>query len=780
MKRLINILIIGVSLNAFGASPVSPNKKEISYEVKPVFGLNTQYAEFSPVLYKQEFVFASDRDYNLNIIGEDNWNKVKHINIFKADFKNNTNDSMVFNKIDVFDNVFVADDHVGPVSFDGEGKTAFFAKINLRKQKVFGRETIRPQLFMAKNVNGKWEDVQKMPFVRVNYSYSHPFVTSDGQKLYFASDAVGAKGGTDIFVSELVNGEWQEPKVVDVINSEAKEMFPSLVGNTLYFASDRSGGEGGLDLYMSVFENGNWSEPVNLGNTINSSADDFSIIFNPNGMSGYFTSNRDNGKGDDDIYYFNKIETVIVPTQTIEGQFEYRYLKGQNPGGLEVMLMDEDGNMVMKTTTDETGKFEFKELPYGKKYTIKTIDESGDVVLTLFGDESDTYLLSNKEGSFIYRKLNYENVGTLMLMDEGDVDMAERKGSLNGQFFYEKLEGHPDQMEVLLVDEDGNVVLRTTTDKYGNFNFKELPMDKNYIIKINEGDEIGLILFNKDDNIIAELEKDASGEFVYRKLNPLYSDHLDMLTDDESTLKFSERKMAITGEFDFSKLESKPDKLPFDILDKDGNLVLKGETDDKGYFNYNSLPMMDEMMIKISEGSPLMNEKLDLRVINRTRDIVIVLTQDSNGYYIYRKLNYENDVMATEDGNNSDLENKNEVSKLEFDNMLIYYAKNSYDLGESDFKGLNYLAVAMTENPDIKVEVNTYASAPGSSDFNLKLTQRRLKKIVSYLEGKGISKDRIVGKAYGETKLVNDCKSEADCDEEEHGKNRRAEIIIVK
>lgn len=780
MKKLAYILLAGISINSHKASQVVPNEKEISFEVKPVYGLNTQYAEFSPILYKQELVFASDRDYNYNIIGEDNWERVKHINIFKADFKNNTNDSMVFNKIDIFDNIFVDDDHVGPVSFDSEGKTAIFAKINHRKQKIFGIDKFRPQLFMAKNVDGKWKEIQKMPFVRVNYSYSHPYLSTDGKKLYFASDALGSKGETDIFVSELVNGVWQEPHVLEEVNSPSKEMFPTLVGNTLYFASDRSGGEGGLDIYKSELEEGKWSEPINLGNTINSSSDDFSIIFNPNGMSGYFTSNRDNGKGDDDIYYFNMIEKVIVETQTIEGQFEYRYLKGKNPDGLEVMLVDDEGNLIMKTTTDENGKFEFKHLPYGKKYTIKTIDESGDVVLTLFGDESDTYLLSNKEGSFIYRKLNYDNVGTLMLMDEGDVDMATRKGNLNGQFFYEKLNGHPDQMEVLLVDEEGNIVLRTTTDKYGNFNFKELPMDKNYIIKINEDEEIGLILFNKDDNIIAELEKDASGEFVYRKLNPYYSDHLEMLTDDEANLKFSERKMAITGEFDFSKLESKPDKMPFEIYNKDGELVLKGETDENGYFNYNSLPMMDEMMIKIAEDSPLMNEKLDLKVISRTRDIVIVLTQDENGYYVYRKLNYENDVIATENGDNSGLETKNEVSKLEFENMLIYYAKNSYDLGESDFKGLNYLAVAMTENPEFKVEVNTYASSPGSSDFNLQLTQRRLRKIVSYLENKGVSKDRIIGKAYGETHLVNNCKSEADCDDDEHGKNRRAEIIIVK
>jgi len=778
MKRILYILFLGSALNSYATSQVGPPQKEISFEVKPIFGLNTEYAEFSPFLYKQELVFASDRDYNLNIIGEENWNRVKHINIFKADFENNTNDSMVFNKINVFDNNFVDDDHVGPICFDKDSKTAFFAKINHRKQKVFGVDKFRPQLFTAENENGKWKNFSKMPFVRVNYSYSHPYLSPDGTKLYFSSDAIGTKGFTDIFVSELKDGIWQEPIPVEGINSEAKEMFPTIVGNTIYFASDRSGGQGGLDLYKSEFENGEWSAPENLGNTINSTYDDFSIIFNPNGLSGYFSSNRDEGKGGDDIYYFNLIEKVIVETQDITGQFEYRYLKGKNPDGLEVMLVDEDGNMVMKTTTDEDGKFEFKHLPYGKKYAIKTIDESGDVVLTLFGEDSDTYLLSNENGDFIYRKLKYDNVGTLSLIDEEDVDMATKTGQLNGKFVYENLDGYPDGMDVFLVDEDGNIVMQTKTDPYGNFSFKELPMDKNYIVKVSEDDEMGLIIFNKDDNVVAELAKDASGEFIYRKLNPYYNDNLDKLTEDESDLKFSERKMSITGQFDYSKLDGNPNKLPFEIYDKDGNLVLKGEADENGYFNYNSLPMMDEMMFKIGEDAPDLGDKVKLKIMSRTRDIVVALTKDENGYYIYRKMNFENDVLVNEnEDDNSNLELNN---KINFDSMLIYYTKNSTKLSSSDMKGLNYLAAAMKEDKNVKVNINTYASSPGSSELNQNLTERRLKRIKNYLVSKGISKDRIKGTAYGERKLVNDCPTEASCGEDEHAKNRRAEIILVK
>ena len=130
-------------------------------------------------------------------------------------------------------------------------------------------------------------------------------------------------------------------------------MFPVIKGSKLYFSSDRSGGYGGLDLYESELVDGSWSDPINLGESINTSFDEFGMVFNPNGKSGYFSSNRDLGLGEDDIYSFKLVERVIVVSQysKIEGQFDYKTLNG-SPDKMEVLLLDEDGNIVSKTRRD--------------------------------------------------------------------------------------------------------------------------------------------------------------------------------------------------------------------------------------------------------------------------------------------------------------------------------------------------------------------------------------------------------------------------------------------
>ena len=120
----------------------------------------------------------------------------------------------------------------------------------------------------------------------------------------------GGYGGDDIYYCEaLPNGKWGAPvNAGNIINTEGKEVFPYIdKDGTLYFASDNPSGMGGLDLYYAKGSKNKWSKPVNLGYPINSSKDDFSIFITDPGKSGYFSSNRDGGNGDDDIYSFSLI-----------------------------------------------------------------------------------------------------------------------------------------------------------------------------------------------------------------------------------------------------------------------------------------------------------------------------------------------------------------------------------------------------------------------------------------------------------------------------------------
>lgn len=871
--------------------------KEVVFEVHNVYGLNSEYAEFSPVLFKSELVFASDRVFDYRNLGEDNWEANKYINIFKARVEHKEADSIVFEKVAIYDKIFMEDDHSGPICFSADGKTAIFTKVSHRdarksgfgeKQGLFAKTSIKPQLYQATFDDGKWSDIEKLSFVKVNKTYGHPSLSEDGNTLYFVSDEFGGKGGKDIFKVEMTTSGWGEPKAINALNTSNDEVFPTIVGKDLYFASNGRGGEGGLDLFVSRFENGQWSEPVNLGSTINTSADEFGIVFNPNRMSGYFSSNRENGLGGDDIYYFDKIETVIVEDNSISGLFKYKKLKDKDAGGLEVMLLDEDGDLVATTRTNDDGSFKFKNLKSDQRYTIKLGADGEDVELTLFGQESDAFLLANKDGEFVYRKLSSDNIGTLSLMDEESIDPVTREGDLSGQFVYMKLGDNADGLEVLLLDEDGNIVQRTTTDENGNFIFRKLPSDQNYTIKTVEySDDLELYIYNSNDQVTATLASDSDGKFVYRKLDSDYASDLQNLKVDEDDLEFEAKTQMLSGEFKYRSLDDPMKIVTYEIYDEDYQLLKKGETNEESFFRHFSLPDLNTLIFKI-DGEKY-KEDVDLYILDRNKEIVIQLDKNDEGYFIYQKLKSdgsellsEEELLATlktesgiagqflykklksddgfleyeiydEDGNlikrgktdkfgvfsepnldkdgnfkfkllNSDEDVKLRIyseedgelvimdraedgffafSKLDGGSTVlntgdpedgemtmiynntgklvsnIFYGQNIYKLNNENEKKMDELVQFLKNNKEAKIQISSHASVIGSSEYNSKLSERRMQSVIEYLVGAGISEDRFVGKYFGEDHPLVDC-SKQDCSESDHAQNRRTEISIIK
>ena len=119
-----------------------------------------------------------------------------------------------------------------------------------------------------------------------------PHLTDNGATLYFSRRV--ESGGTDIFVTRLVDGVWQAPQSVQSLNSVADDLGPVIAANgrELYFYSNRAGGFGGTDLYVSQRTANGWSKPMNVGREVNSTADEFDPALSPDGQMVYFASNR--------------------------------------------------------------------------------------------------------------------------------------------------------------------------------------------------------------------------------------------------------------------------------------------------------------------------------------------------------------------------------------------------------------------------------------------------------------------------------------------------------
>jgi hypothetical protein len=186
-----------------------------------------------------------------------------------------------------------------PMAVTADGKTAYFSKEVLIKPAVgiFSKKEMIHKIFMAKNVNGKWRNIQEVALCPKNYSAQHPSVSPDGKRLFFASDMPGTFGKYDIYVADIHNdGSFGISKNLgEKVNTKKNDLHPNIVGGgTLVFASEGRKGQGGLDLYMTKVGRKKVGLAVNLGSPINSKEDDFSIFLMVHKGTGYVMTNRSN------------------------------------------------------------------------------------------------------------------------------------------------------------------------------------------------------------------------------------------------------------------------------------------------------------------------------------------------------------------------------------------------------------------------------------------------------------------------------------------------------
>ena len=285
----------------------STNAQEQRCFVKNL-NLNSKYQDFDLVKYLDSTViFSSTR--RQKSIKQPKWsgNNQPYLELYSA--KINKDGS--FTSIEKFSKTINTKFHDADITFSKDLKTIYFSRSNYFNKKyvkdTLGRNLI--QLYKArKGKNGKWFE-KEMPFNSKDYQTGHPTLNDDQTKLYFISDMPGGYGKTDIYVVDVyLDGTYSTPKNLgSKINTKGREMFPEIWKNDyLYFSSDGYiDGQGGLDIFSVKLNEGKPEEVAyNLPRPINSYSDDFSISFNKDKNSGFLSSNRPGGKGDDDIYSF--------------------------------------------------------------------------------------------------------------------------------------------------------------------------------------------------------------------------------------------------------------------------------------------------------------------------------------------------------------------------------------------------------------------------------------------------------------------------------------------
>jgi outer membrane protein OmpA-like peptidoglycan-associated protein len=326
--------------------------------------INTPYSDFGAFQYNKEMYFSSTRPASVTKERElYAWNKQPMLNIYVL---HGTSEVRLVPTIN-------SKYHDASAILTKDGKTLYFTRDNFdgKKLKTDNNRTSHLKIYRSKLKNGMWTPPKALPFNSDNYSIGHPALSEDESELYFVSDMPGGYGQTDIYKVKINDrGRFGSPiNLGNTINTEGREMFPFLSKKQLFFASDGHLGLGLLDIFESKIEKDHYGESINMGAPFNSSKDDFAFFINE--YTGYFSSNRAGGRGDDDIYSFE-----IKPCkETITGTAFNNKDQSVLPE-TQVKLINAEGKVLATTITDKKGHYSFQQVACSQTYTL-TGDKKG-------------------------------------------------------------------------------------------------------------------------------------------------------------------------------------------------------------------------------------------------------------------------------------------------------------------------------------------------------------------------------------------------------------------
>ena len=328
--------------------------------------INTKYNEFGAVEWNDNIVFSSSRDEGVSVKRLYSWDKQPMLDLYQVSKEGGSVESTTpisgsVNSIH----------HEGPATFNSDGSKMYFSRNNYHESKKISDQSgiMHVGIYSAELVNGNWENIKPTNLNNPNYIVYHPALSSDSKKLYFASDMPGGKGGTDIYVSDVMeDGTLGAPvNLGSVINTEGNEAFPFIYNeeDLLYFSSDGHVGLGLMDVFVAVKdENNKIVNVINLGEPINSKKDDIAYYLSEDGFKGFISSNRKGGKGGDDIYAFTRI-----PPLTLRGNI-YDEVNNEPVVGAKVLLTRENGEELAYFITKEDGAYQHI-IPRGEKFVLK-------------------------------------------------------------------------------------------------------------------------------------------------------------------------------------------------------------------------------------------------------------------------------------------------------------------------------------------------------------------------------------------------------------------------
>ncbi|WP_264538183.1 OmpA family protein [Flavobacterium sp. N1736] len=332
--------------------------------------INTEQSDFGTAVLNNNLIFSSARKIRKGEEKTFRWTNKSFTNLYSAAIQPDGNLSTPV----LLDTQVNSKFNESTPAFTKDGKTMYFTRNNFLdgKRGKDDKNITLLKLYKASFVNGKWDNIQELPFNSDAFSTAHPALSLDEKKLFFSSDMPGSLGQSDLYsVTINADGTFGKPENLGTnINTEGRETFPFISGdNELYFATDGRPGLGGLDIFVSkILDNGTFDKVQNIGEPINTKSDDFAFIIDSNTRTGYFSSNKKGGIGNDDIYKFTETKKLVCE-RTLTGTI-FDSKANETIEAAKVTLFDENNQVLEEVTTGKDGVYNFK-VNCNKKYLVR-------------------------------------------------------------------------------------------------------------------------------------------------------------------------------------------------------------------------------------------------------------------------------------------------------------------------------------------------------------------------------------------------------------------------
>lgn len=327
----------------------SPTKYQFQIEKQ----LNSKESEFSPVYADRLYntlIFTSTREASTGK-GTDNWTGQSFSDLYIT--KKDPNGKWSVPVLLETNGTVNTEANEGAACLNGKFNQLYFTRCLNDKGTLQGCK-----IMVSRRSGRNWGDPIPLELGGDSTNvFGQPALSPDELFLFFSSDLKGGKGGKDLWMAtrKSTSDNFGRPiNLGDEINTTGDEMFPFMRNDsTLYFSSNGHPGLGGLDIYKSTYSNGKWTTPVNVQVPLNSSADDFSIIFNPESDEGYLASNRRGGRGSDDLYSFVNPPVLFTLAGVVKDDKTLQPVQGA-----VVKLTGSDGSS-LEARTDAKGAYSF-------------------------------------------------------------------------------------------------------------------------------------------------------------------------------------------------------------------------------------------------------------------------------------------------------------------------------------------------------------------------------------------------------------------------------------